>query len=85
MTKPELKLASILLSRAANEFGNHGCNDFMKEDYEDLNADDVAHITARVNKWDGRIDPEDEMMPYHVPDFALMHYLADRLKDKSEK
>jgi hypothetical protein len=84
MTKPELKLASILLSRAANEFGNHGCNDFMKEDYEDLTEESIISLTNSISDWNSN-DPTDRMTPYHVPDFMLMDYLADRLKEESEK
>jgi hypothetical protein len=83
MVKAEKKLASIFLNRAAAEFNNHGCNDFMEEDYEGLSKEDVKQITASINEWDGHKDPEDDMRVYHVPDWLLMRYLADILEDES--
>ena len=87
MTKAELKLASYLLDLAGDEFGNHGCNDFMERDYEEakLNKCDVLEITASINEWDTPADPEENLTPYYIPDWLLFRYLADKLKDEAEK
>jgi hypothetical protein len=87
VTKAEKLLASYLLEIASDQFSNHGCNDFMKEDYRDLTEEDVMEITKGYDQWNNASGDPDQNhdRPYQLPDFALMSYLADALLDEAEK
>ena len=79
MNKLEKKLAALLLEIAAEEFCNHGCNDFeLKRFVPDLKQ--RRQLVKEYHEWNG--DPEEydpEAKYEYFPDFALMSYLADKL------
>jgi hypothetical protein len=82
MLKPyEIKLAATLLDMAADEFGNHGCNDF--DLFKHLPPDEAAEFAVAANEGDdvyasayARQNPR-----YAVPDWQAMRYLAKRLRE----
>lgn len=67
-----VRLAGHLLKKAAQEFGNHGCNDFSLDPY--LTYAEQIHFVVRAHELNG--DPEEiphsiERLPF-VPDFVVM-------------
>lgn len=81
MTTPTttLRLGSHLLRMAADEFGNHGCNDFKLIDL----VPDVEERRALVkayHEWNG--DPHEynaERTYTYFEDFALMAFLSHQM------
>lgn len=78
MTPDELRLAALLLDMAADEFGNHGCNDFDTAEFLPL---DVRDGIVRES-WG-----EDEFRPYNgsgpdwrIQDWEAMQVMAERLR-----
>lgn len=90
MTKKELLLASELLKMAADEFGNHGCNDFDLFDYG-FTENECKQYAKEYHEWNG--DPEEyeltlEEKNYHYnyeSDFAVMDYMAHKLRKLAEE
>lgn len=69
-----MKLAGTLLGVAADEFSNHGCNDW---DFPlDWNAEDRAEFVRSLRVWLG--DP-DAYNADHLPDNVVMSFLAEQL------
>jgi hypothetical protein len=81
MTAKEKYLASELLEKAADEFSNHGCNDFDFPD--DWTAEEKADFVLRYHQWNG--DPENFNLKYLVLwDYAVMHFLAIELRKEAK-
>lgn len=82
MTDRENKLAAKMLKLAAEAFGRHGCNDVPDSVYEGWTLDERKAFNKAFHEWNG--DPEEYMEDYlHLPDFALMDYLAHRLEQET--
>lgn len=85
ISKNELLLASALLDIAGDKFGDHGCNDFNIAPF--LNRKEREELIKEFHEWNG--DPEEyndkEAESGLFYDFALMHYLAFKLKKKAEE
>jgi hypothetical protein len=79
MTPAEKRLAAMLLRRASEEFGNHGCNDFDLVCDGGMLAKEADDFRKRFHAWNG--DPE-EFTPGRtdLADFAAMGFLADLLE-----
>jgi len=79
MNKRELELAAKMLDLADEEFGNHGCNDVDDEVYEGWTRRQRQTFVKAYHEWNG--DPE-EYSPdqLHLPDFAIMAFLAARIR-----
>jgi hypothetical protein len=76
LSRTERKLAAILLDMAADEFGNHGCNDF-KALAHGLTPGEVQEIHTLLEQW----DPEHEVRTDdYFMDCILMGYLAARMR-----
>jgi hypothetical protein len=88
MTPLERKLAADLLDLAADEFGNHTCNDYViensREAVELLNAREQWNVGAgNVPEHVEIYDPSKaKLMTF---DFTLMSYLARRLRDPDKE
>lgn len=86
MTPKEMKLASLLLERASDEFSNHGCNDldsrFIKE--TGFTDEEKVQFVREYAEWNGDPDRyEDGIEPKdfdYLPDWAVMSFLAAKLK-----
>ncbi len=77
MNAKEILLASSLLSVAADEFGNHGCNDWSFP--ADWAREDQIAFVREYHEWNG--DPEEFRESHlHLPDYAVMAFLAHKLK-----
>jgi len=85
MTDNEMVLAARLLRTAADEFANHGCNDFDVESTEE-NAEIWREIKRACgdNPDDYDVQPEDEET-ICFDDWCLMRYLARKLDEEANK
>jgi len=73
MTSYEKRLAAQLLNKAADEFANHGCNDFPLDNNEVTRALYIAHLHGDCET------PETEGTSLCFEDWLLMRHLADKL------
>ena len=83
MTKNEMKLAAALLDMAADQFSNHGCNDFDLRQHG-LSLPEIRDLVAEYHAWNG--DPEevdrytDRGLPFALGDFSVMRLMAGKLR-----
>ncbi len=83
MTDKEKILASKMLKLASNEFGNHSCNDVKDSLYDEWTTEERKQFVKEYHEWNG--DPEEYNENFlHLPDFAIMNFLADKLAKKSK-
>jgi len=83
--KIAFKVAAELLSMAADEFGNHGCNDLKLTDLK-LTRDEQIALVTYMNEQNGSPEetPDDiKRLPY-TADFAVMGALAGYFRDRSK-
>jgi diadenosine tetraphosphatase ApaH/serine/threonine PP2A family protein phosphatase len=81
-------MAAWWLRRAADEFGNHGCNDLDDDFIKEANLSDAEKVefVKQFVLWNGDQDEIASIEPIEprdfdrLPDFALMGFLADRIK-----
>jgi len=80
MNAKEKALAAKMLEMASDEFGNHGCNDVDESFWEGWTRDERIEFVKQYHEYNG--DPE-EFTPnhLHLPDFAIMGFLAHKLKN----
>ncbi len=82
MTKKELELVGQMLDVAADQFSNHGCNDFKMP-----NTDENW---AFIEAMQAGLPPEDcdkrpaQGDPIYTMDWAVMRYLADKAREESK-
>jgi hypothetical protein len=82
-----LKLAAELLREAADEFSNHGCNDFWLPD-----TPENRQLILDMAKWNGDgLTEEDVIRPdskgrlsVFFGDSGVMDYIADLLEEESK-
>jgi len=80
---PELQpherfLMAVVLKMAANEFGNHGCNDFNLSRY--MSPEQGREFMRQYHKWNG--DPEEwnpEEYDGQCMDYAVMGFMAHKI------
>lgn len=76
------KIAEHLLDRAADEFGNHGCNDFNLEEFG-LTIDEQRALVRRFHRWNGDPDEADRysdaQLKWAIPDFGMMRLVGAML------
>lgn len=79
MTPAQIKIARILLERAADEFSNHGCNDFDLIRDGKLTKEEAKEIQGWINTHpDFKNDPNDVNSPWAM-DWLLMRLLGEEL------
>lgn len=82
MTKTQLKIAAELLELAADQFGNHGCNDYEIKNTKE-NLEFVKQMIAFSD------DPDEKPEVYRgkilICDFQAMQYLSDLLEKESNE
>lgn len=88
MTPKEMKLAASLLTRASDEFSNHGCNDLDSRFIAEAGFTDEEKVrfVQQYILWNG--DPEmyggvEAVEPKHfgyLPDWCVMSFLAAKLR-----
>jgi len=79
MNNKEKKLAAYLLERADEVFSNYGCNDVDESVFADWTKEERIELVRSYHETNG--DPEEFNPDYlHLPDFALMWYMAKKLK-----
>lgn len=79
MIRPkELLLAADLLRMAADEFGNHGCNDIDEALVSRFTTEEKIVLAKELGEYNG--DPEEERNFMHIGDYALMGFMAFKLR-----
>lgn len=73
-----LHIAADLMSKAADEFGNHGCNDYRLPEW--MLATDRLALDAWVVKRNGSLDEEPSDDTYSS-DWCLMAFFAETLRE----
>lgn len=79
-TQVELKLLQKVLKLAADEFGNHGCNDFNGVKEADLTHEECVDLWRRIDLWNSGSE-ESHSDPTQFPDWCIMHFLSHRAKE----
>lgn len=78
MNQKEKIILNEMLKLASYEFGTHGCNDVKEVVWKDWTKEDRIAFVKEYHDWNG--DPEEFNSKYlHLPDFALMDFLAHKL------
>lgn len=84
LTKTEQALAATLLDLAADQFGNHGCNDF-RLDKAIPDPDERRQFVRAMHEWNGDLEEAEEEgwldgdNEWEM-DWYLMNFLAARLR-----
>lgn len=79
MNKKEKELASRMLEIAGELFANRNCNDVDDSVYDGWTHEERCGFVKEYHDWNG--DPEEYDESYlHLPDFAIMDFLAYKLK-----
>lgn len=78
MTPTEKKLASLLLNLAADEFSNHGCNDFHLIKDGGLTAEEVRKVQEAL--FEDGVSDEIYDSEYSM-DWMLMRWLAKKVQE----
>jgi hypothetical protein len=82
MSPNERRLAVELLRVAAEEFSNHGCNDFKRPEW--FPRDEWDAMNRAYHERNG--DPEEaRSSDYSMSDFVLMGHIANRLAEPPEE
>lgn len=82
LTTKEAKLVAVLLDMAGDEFGNHGCNDFVMSKHVDMTQDELVALDLDIStKIGDPADHEPESVGDYQTDFCLMLYLAHRVRE----
>lgn len=68
-------MTSFMLELAAEEFGNHGCNDIDSSFWEEMTLEERKEFVKKYHEFNG--DPQDFDEDFlELPDFAVMGFLA---------
>ena len=82
MTKKELELVGQMLDMAADEFANHGCNDFQMANTDENWAFIEAMEAERPPE--DRDERPDLSEPIYTQDWCVMRYLASTATEESK-
>jgi hypothetical protein len=84
----ELKLAAKLLELAADQFANHGCNDFDLVQEAGLTLEQAYELNQAYAQWNGDAEEwtEGELRyPGALGDSSLMRWLSTRMQQELEE
>jgi hypothetical protein len=79
LTPTEQRLIQILLNKAADEFGNHGCNDFDVVSEAGLTNADSDKLWQALADWDAKELAENVGKSTIHYDWLLMRYFAEKI------
>jgi hypothetical protein len=82
MTRKEKLLIAKFLDLAADEFGNHGCNDVEKSIWDGWTIAERRKFVKEYYEYNGEpeeYDPDN----LHLPDFCIMDYGAAKLRGEA--
>lgn len=80
LTTAEIKVFSILLDRAVDERGDHGCNDFSLGDDAGLSLEEINQIDRELRKVFPSDMQERPGIEDNVSDFFLLALLEEKIK-----
>ncbi len=84
MTPAEKKLVVVLLRMAAEEFGNHGCNDFDLVEDGKMTSKEADAFMKTFYEQNGSLD-DYEPGDTNLGDFVAMDLLADLLEREGKE
>jgi hypothetical protein len=83
LTPAELKLIKHLLGMAADEFSNHGCNDFQLRKDAKLTDTEAREVVKTFEAWVQKEDPKGDITydpgEDYLIDWLLMKWLASKV------
>jgi len=83
MNVKETELLKQILKIASRDFAQHGCNDVDDKLFTDWTIEEREKFVKEYHDYNG--DPEEFDRGYlHLPDFAIMNYLAHKLANPVE-
>ena len=86
MNKKEKLLTAYLLNMAADQFSNHGCNDFNMAKEQDWSLEERRDLAKRINDWNRSPEDFDPDGQYkYFMDWVLMDVMADLLKEEAKQ
>lgn len=80
LTQAEVKIFTVLLDRATDEMGNHGCNDFSLSRDGGLTADECLVLDGTLRKVFPRDMLEQPDQQDNVPDYFLLALLKRKIE-----
>lgn len=78
MGQAQLKVLVKVLGNAANEFSNHGCNDFHLDELG-LTPEELARFKEGFTKFMRTDDPQYDYEGNCVGDWLVMRYLQEQV------
>jgi hypothetical protein len=81
LTQAEIKVFSVLLERATEEMGNHGCNDFSLTRDAGLTADECMVLDGTLRKVFPVVMSEHPNQEDIISDFFLLGLLARKIEN----
>ena len=88
ISKAEAQIISQLLDMAADEFGNHGCNDLSEEFFEGIDKEELVKISQEFFESDNAQgdweNPEDYRKFAMSNDSVLMDLFSKKLAEMSK-
>jgi len=83
MTKKQFALAGKLFKGAAEQYGNHGCNDLPRDTFKGWTAAEKEEFRTALQAYNGVDDPWPEKVE-HAGDNGLMGYFAQQMIEMSK-
>jgi hypothetical protein len=80
MNSKEKKLAAEFLNIASEQFSRHVCNDVDDLLFENWTLEERRKFIKEYHEWNGDPEEYDENF-LHLPDWAIMSFLAKKLTD----
>lgn len=78
LNEKEQQLAAYCLGEASKHYGNHVCNDVEEKVWDGWTKEERQQFVKGFYEYNG--DPEEyDPNCLHLPDFAIMRYLANKL------
>jgi hypothetical protein len=76
----EIQLAAKMLDKASDVFGEYRCNNVKDSFYDGWTLEERQQFVKEMHDWNG--DPEEyDPEIIHMPDFAIMSFLAYKLEN----
>jgi hypothetical protein len=81
MSKKEKDLAAMFLQVASSAFSHNICNDVPEKIFKEWTKEERIKLVREYYIWNG--DPDEFSESHlHIPDFALMSFLAHKLENE---
>lgn len=79
LNEKEKQLLANWLDKASDVYGNHVCNDVEESVWDGWTKEERYQFVKEYHEWNGD-DDENNTEFLHLPDFAIMKFLAYKLR-----